>query len=80
VAYRYGRQVVGPEDLVLLDLTKAVRGRQSTIDREPLVRVPEIRQVEPSEAGQRHPRVPDDEIIFGLAAPGAVPNVEVSDI
>ena len=53
-----------PEDLVLLDLPKAVLRRQTTVDREPLVRVPEIRQVESTEAGQRHSRVTNDEIIF----------------
>ncbi len=40
-----------PEDLVLLDLPKAVRSRQTTVDRKPFVGVPEVRQVESTEAG-----------------------------
>src|SRR6266545_1068915 len=66
-----------PEDLVVLDLPEAVRRRQPTIDREPLVRVPEVRQVESTEAGQRHSGVTNDEIIFDLATPSAVSNIEV---
>ena len=72
-----GRQ---PEDLVLLDLSKAVFRRQTTVDREPLVRVPEVRQVESTEAGERHSRVTNDEIIFYLAAPSAVSNIDVEGL
>src|SRR3989442_814358 len=69
-----------PEDLVLLDLPKAVRSRQSPVDGEPFIRVPEVREVESAEALQRHPCVPDDEVIFRPAAPSAVPNVEVEGL
>jgi hypothetical protein len=69
-----------PEDLVLLDLPKALGSRQCTVDGEPLVRVSEVREVKPAEAGQRHPRVPDDEIVFRPAASGAVSNVEVEGL
>ena len=40
-----------PEDLVLLDLSKAVLRRQTTVDRKPFVGVPKVRQVESTEAG-----------------------------
>src|SRR5687768_14454579 len=69
-----------PEDLVLLDLPKALGSRQCTVDGEPLVRVSEVREVEPAEAGQRHPGVPDDEIVFRPAASGAISNVEVEGL
>ena len=69
-----------PEDLVLLDLSEAIRRCQATVDREPLVRVPEVRQVESTEAGQRHSRVTNDEIIFDLATPSAVSNIEVEGL
>jgi hypothetical protein len=64
---------------VLLDLPRAVR-RQSAVDSEPFVRAPEVREVESAEAGQRHPCVPDDEIILWPAASRAVPNVEVEGL
>src|SRR6185503_161217 len=70
----------GPEDFVLLDFPKALVSRQSTVDREPLVRVSEVGQVEPAGAGQRHPRVADDEILFRPAALGAVANVDVEGL
>jgi len=69
-----------PEDLVLLDLSEAIRRCQATVDREPPVRVPEVRQVESTEADQRHSRVTDDEIICDLAAPSAVSNIEVENL
>jgi hypothetical protein len=69
-----------PEDLILLDLSKAVLRRQATVDREPLVRVPEVRQIESTEAGQRHSRMTNDEIIFCLAAPSAVSDIEVEGL
>jgi hypothetical protein len=62
-----------PEDPVLFDLAKAVGRCQSTVNGEPSVGVPEVREVESAEAGQRHPCVPDDEIIFGPAAWSADP-------
>ena len=54
--------------------------RESTEDCEPLVRVSEVREVEPAETGQRHSRVPDDEIIFWPTATSAVSNVEVEGL
>jgi hypothetical protein len=70
----------GPEDLVLFDLSKALGRRESTEECEPLVRVSEVREVEPAETGQRHSRVPDDEIIFWPTATSAVSNVEVEGL
>src|SRR5215213_2451028 len=69
-----------PEDLVLLDLPKAIGCGQSTVDGEPFVGVPEVRQFESAEAGQRHPRVPHDEVVFGLTAPRAVAHVEIEGL
>src|SRR5712692_11680930 len=69
-----------PEDLVLLDFVKTLRRCQATVDREPLVRVTEVRQIEPAEAGQRHSRVTNDEIIFDLATPSAVSHIEVEGV
>ena len=69
-----------PEDLVLLDFPKALSSRQSAEDREPLVRVSEVREVESAEAGERHPRAPNDEVIFRSAAPSAISNVEVEGL
>src|SRR5437867_1072736 len=69
-----------PKDLVLLDLPKAICGRQATVDREPLVGVPEVRQIESTKGGQCHSRVTNDEIVFDLAAASAVSNVEVEGL
>lgn len=69
-----------PEDLVLLDLPEAVSRCQATVDREPLTRVPKVRQVESPEAGRGHSRMTNDEIIFDLAGVSAVSNIEIEGV
>ena len=50
------------------------------MDREPLVGVAKVRQVEPAEPGKRHPRTPDDEVILGSSAPRSIPDGKVEGL
>lgn len=66
-----------PEDFAVLYFSETFGGRQSPVDGEPPLRVPEVRQVESPESGQRHPCMADDEVVLRCARPRAVPDTQI---